>query len=338
MSASESYLLTTVAKQLTIYLGIPTLIAGVLGGLLNIVVFLSLRTFRQSPCAFFLTVMSIVNIGQLLTSLLSRILISGFNMDLTEKSLSFCKFRTYCLQVCTLISYSCMCLATVDQFLATSLRPRWQNWFTLKRAYLWCTVFIVVWMLHGIPSLIWYNSVFSPRTGSVSCTITYVPFQQYHRYVNVLILAGILPVTITVFFAALAYYNVRQIPYRIVPLVRRELDKQLTSMVLVQVSHNFLAVVPQIIALIAIYCSSLTINSPNYVPLIFSNLVTGLVYYFYFAISTPCEKLASSSACRCRVRSTSMCACRNGSVNSSDMCSWASICTELDLTRPPSIK
>ena len=95
-------------EQLTICLGIPTLIAGVLGGLLNIVVFLSLTTFRQSPCAFFLTVMSIVNIGQLLTSLLSRILISGFNMELTEKSVSFCNFRTYCLQVCTVAAYSCI--------------------------------------------------------------------------------------------------------------------------------------------------------------------------------------------------------------------------------------
>jgi hypothetical protein len=338
MSASESYLLTTVTQQLTIYLGIPTLIAGVLGGLLNIIVFLSLKTFRQSPCAFFLTVMSIVNIGQLLTGLLSRILISGFNMDLTEMSVSFCKFRTYCLQVCTLISYSCMCLATADQFLATSLRLRWQQWFTLKRAYLWCAVFVVVWMFHGIPSLVFYNPVVSPRTGSVSCIITHTPFQQYHRYVNGLTLAGILPISITVLFGSLAYYNVRQIPYRIIPLVRRELDKQLPSMVLVQVLHNFIVIVPQIIVLIVIYCSSLTINSPNYVPLIFSNLVTGLVYYFYFAVSKSRRKFGSRSTCHSRVLSSSMYAYRNGSVSNWDTCSWASICNAVDLERPVSIK
>ncbi|UJR38063.1 hypothetical protein I4U23_030744 [Adineta vaga] len=67
---------------MTICLGIPFLIAGLLGACLNIIVFLSLKTFRQSSCAFFLTIMSFVNIGQLLTGLLSRILI----MDLTSIS------------------------------------------------------------------------------------------------------------------------------------------------------------------------------------------------------------------------------------------------------------
>ena len=324
MSTPANYLLSTAMANVAIYLGIPTLVAGVLGGFLNVIVFLSLKTFRQSPCAFFLTVMSIVNIGQLLTGLLSRILITGFNMDLTERSVSFCKFRSYCLQVCTLISYSCMCLATVDQFLATSLRPRWQQLFTLKRAYLWCIVFITVWMLYDIPSLIWYDPVVSPRAGAVSCVITYTNFQRYHRYVNVLVLAGILPTTITVLFGSLAYFNVRQIPYRVVPLVRRELDKQLTTMVLVQVLHNFAVIVPQIGVLIAIYSSNLTISSPNYVPLVFSNLVTGMIYYFYFAVSLPCGKFACSSTSRSRVLSISMSACRSDSVNSLATCSWVS--------------
>ena len=285
MSANTNPLVTVVPIQLTIYLGIPTLIAGVLGGLLNIVVFLSLRTFRQSPCAFFLTVMSIVNIGQLLTSLLSRILISGYNMDLTEKSVSFCKFRTYCLQVCTLISYSCMCLATVDQFLATSLRPRWQSWFTLKRAYLWCTVFIVVWMLHGVPALILYTPVLSAKTGKTNCATSNALFQRYLRYVYTLTLAGILPITITVLFGSLAYYNVRQIPYRAVPLVRRGLDKQLTSMVLIQVLYNFTVIVPYVCLIFISYTTNVTIDSPNYTAITFAGSLSGLVYYLYFAVS-----------------------------------------------------
>ena len=285
MSANTNPLVTIVPIQLTIYLGIPTLIAGVLGGLLNIVVFLSLKTFRQSPCAFFLTVMSIVNIGQLLTSLLSRILISGFNMDLTEKSVSFCKFRTYCLQVCTLISYSCMCLATLDQFLATSLRPRWQSWFTLKRAYLWSATFILLWMLHGVPSLILYNAVVSPRTGKAICTTSNALFQRYLRYAYTLTLAGILPLTVTVFFGSLAYYNVRQIPYRAVPLVRRELDKQLTSIVLIQVLYNFIVIVPYVSVIFISYTTNVTVDSPNYTAIVFAGSLSGFVYYFYFAVS-----------------------------------------------------
>lgn len=285
MSVVSSPLLTTIPTQITIYLGICTFIAGVLGGILNIIVFLSLKTFRQSSCAFFLTVMSFVNIGQLMTSLFSRILITGFAKDWTETSTAFCKFRSYCLQVCSLISYTCMCLATIDQFLATSLQPRWQKCLTLRRAQYLCGSLIVLWLLCGIPSLIWYAPVFSSRTGTVSCTITDATYTRVLRYTYTLVFAGILPIFITVLFATLAYRNVRQIPYRTVPLVRRELDKQLTSMVLVQVAHNFFVIVPYITILLIAFHANLTPDSPNYTAVLFTNFITGMFYYFYFSVS-----------------------------------------------------
>ncbi|CAF4416659.1 unnamed protein product, partial [Adineta steineri] len=42
----------------------------------------------------------------------------------------------------------------------------------------------------------------------------------------------------------MAYYNARHLSHRAVPLIRRELDKQLTVMVLVQVLINSCAVLP----------------------------------------------------------------------------------------------
>ena len=146
-------LLNTITRQLTIYFGIPVPVAGVIGAILNIIVFLSLRTFRKNSCAFFLIVMSFVNIGQLLTGLLSRIMIGGWDLDFTERSSAYCKFRYYCLQVCTLTSYSCMCLATIDQFLATSLRPQWQQFFTIRRAKFLSLVVFLVWMCMAFPLL-----------------------------------------------------------------------------------------------------------------------------------------------------------------------------------------
>jgi hypothetical protein len=68
-------------QKITVYLGTFILITGVLGGLLTTIVFLSLQTFRQSSCAFYLTVMSIVNVGELIAGQFTRILISGFNID-----------------------------------------------------------------------------------------------------------------------------------------------------------------------------------------------------------------------------------------------------------------
>ncbi|CAF0720937.1 unnamed protein product [Adineta steineri] len=276
-------MLINITKQVAIYFGIPVLCAGLLGNILNIIVFLSLKTFRQNSCAFFLIIMSFLNIGQLLTSLVSRIFITGFNNNWTETSISFCKFRNYCLQVCALTSSTCMCLATIDQFLVTSLRSRWQQLFNIKRAYILCIVFFIIWLLHGVPTLIWFSPVISRRTNDITCTIINLNYQQYFTYGYTLILTGMLPILITVVFGTLAYRNVRQIRFRRVPIVRRELDKQLTSMVLIQVVHNFFVVVPYVTILIILTSTTPTNYPSNYMQIVLAIAITGFIYYLYFA-------------------------------------------------------
>lgn len=285
MSSEPIMVLNTITRQLTKYFGISALVAGVIGALLNIVVFLSLKTFRQNSCAFFLTVMSFVNIGQLLTALFSRIMITGFGLNFTESSPPYCKFRYYCLQVCALTSYSCMCLATADQFFGTSFRLQWQQFLTIRRAHIISALCLITWLVHGIPCFMFFHPVVSPTTGIVSCSVISGIYQQYYTYCYLLILAGALPIFITVLFGCLAYRNVRQIPYRTVPLVRRELDKQLTSMVLVQVVHNFIVIVPYISAVCWAYLAPPSTQSLYYIPMTYSIRITGLVYYLYFAVS-----------------------------------------------------
>jgi len=273
------------SREIAIYVGIPILFFGVLGGIFNIIVFLSLQTFRQSSCTFFLTIMSFVNIGQLLTNLLTRIMITGFNIDWTETSLFYCKFRNYCLQVCALTSYTCMCLATIDQYMATSFYRRCQQYFNIKKAYILCTIVFITWLLHSIPSLIWFNLTYSIQTGGIGCVITNLNFQKYYTYVYILIFAGILPMIINILFGSMAYWNVRQIPYRTVPLVRRELDKQLTVMVLVQVVCTICFILPYIVVLFLLNTLNLYSQSIDVAELNFSNFITGMMYYLHFAVS-----------------------------------------------------
>jgi hypothetical protein len=135
MSSSIDSSLTVIGREITIYGGFLILIVGVLGQLTNIIVFLSLQTFRQNSCAFYLIIMSIVNIGQLLLGLFTRILIAGFGIDWTLTSLVYCKFRIPFLQLCSLMSYTCLCLATIDQYFATCTRRRWQQWSSIKTAH-----------------------------------------------------------------------------------------------------------------------------------------------------------------------------------------------------------
>lgn len=105
-------------------LGIPIIIGGVLGGIFNIIVFLSLQTYRQSSSAFYLTMTSSVNIGQLLTGFTSRVLVNIVDTNSIESSTVYCKIRYYIFQSCSVISPTCLCLAIIDQFLATSNHPQ----------------------------------------------------------------------------------------------------------------------------------------------------------------------------------------------------------------------
>jgi hypothetical protein len=283
-SSSVISSLNSISPQISIYCGIIIIVAGVVGGVLNLIVFLSLQTFRQSPCGFYLTVMSFVNIGQLLTGLLSRFMISGFNIDWTLNSLFYCKCRILMFQVFTLISYTCLCLATIDQYFATCSRPQWQQWSNIKLARRLLGGISLIWILHGIPYGIFFNQVQS-STGKITCVATNDVFQQYRTYFVVLILNGLLPVIITATFGIMAHRNVQHLAYRAVPLVRRELDKQLTKMVLVQVIINCFTDVPYVITNILTLNPSITNDPVVWAVLQFINSITLMFFYSYFAVS-----------------------------------------------------
>ncbi|CAF4090566.1 unnamed protein product [Adineta steineri] len=283
MSSSIISLLALAGKQITIYLGTFTLVVGVIGGLLNVIVFLSLKTFRESSSAFYLTIMSIVNIGQLPTGLLSRIMISGFGIDWTLSSLFYCKFRYYCFNICASTSMTCICLAIIDQYLATSSRAEWRQWCNMKIARRLLLLFVLIWIIHNIPYLIYFDHVISITTGQVTCTNTNNIFQQYTIYGTTLIIGKLLPISITFIFGLLAYHNVQQLGYRTAPLVRRELDKQLTVMILVLIVFAFFTNIPNTIAYILSAMPGLTQDPVVSAQIQFANLVTTYLVYIYFA-------------------------------------------------------
>ncbi|CAF0785872.1 unnamed protein product [Adineta steineri] len=291
MSSSIISLLALAGKQITIYLGIFTLVAGVIGGLLNIIIFLSLKTFRESSAAFYLTIMSIVNVGQLLTGLLSRIMTSGFGIDWTSTSLFYCKFRWYCFNICATTSMTCICLAIIDQYLATASRAQWRQWCNMKVARRLVVLFVLIWIIQSIPYLIYYDHVVSMTAGTVACVNTNYILQQYSTYVSLLIFQKLLPICITFVFGLLAYNNVQQLSYRTAPLVRRELDKQLTVMILVLIVFAFFTNIPYTVIYIVSTIPQFTQDPVISAQIQFANLVATYLVYIYFAVSVLKSKI-----------------------------------------------
>ncbi|CAF1101551.1 unnamed protein product [Rotaria sordida] len=275
--------LIDVSHTITVYVGITIFVVGIIGGLLNVIVFLGLRTFRENSCAFYLIIMSFINIGNLMTGLLSRILISGFQLDWTIISPFYCKFRWYGLQFCVLTSFTCTSLAAIDQYISTSVRRQLRQWSNIKTAHRLTIIFIIIWLLHGILYLIYFDLIQSPTTGSVVCDTNNIIFRQYHMYGHIIILQCVLPLTVTSVFGLLARHNVKKLAHQTIPIVQRCLDKQLTIMVLNQLFYNFIFTLPYtILTILTLFLTN--VKDPAIIRMLdFANVMTILLYCLSFA-------------------------------------------------------
>ncbi|CAF1663945.1 unnamed protein product, partial [Adineta ricciae] len=219
--------LDIIIEELNIYVALLIFATGVIGGLLNIIIFSSLKTFRQTSTGFYLIVTSIFNVGQALSALSTRILETGFTVSITHLSWS-CKLRTVLSQSCVLISLTNMSLATIDQFLSMSSR---RHWSSLKLARRHSMLSCCVWAFHGIFAVIYWdviNGVCTTANGSV--------YRRYLSYFYTPVLLGCLPIVVMVTFSVLAFVKSRRLARRQVNIVRLSHERQLTAMALFQVA------------------------------------------------------------------------------------------------------
>jgi hypothetical protein len=264
--------LNFVTREFNIYLGLFIFIAGLFGQICNIIVFTTLKTFRETTCGFYLTIVSIANSGQLL-SILLRIL-TTFNVN-SSGSAIFCKFRYFFAQYCAVISLTSMCLTTIDQFLSMT-HYRHLNNMRLARYHIVFTC--IFWFIHGIFTFIYYDSYQN------ACIIINPIFAKYFTYFYLLILFGILPVTIMVIFSLLAFFKIRTTASRQINNVRLVRDRQLTAMTLFHVLCIIIMTIPYII--FSIYTLGIHTTDPQEIArngLI--STMTALFVYIGFAVS-----------------------------------------------------
>lgn len=232
------------AYALMVYVGLFLLIAGLIGNSLNIIIFLSLKTFRKTSSVVYLVMASFVNIGQLLTGLISRILFNAFQTDWTLTSPFYCKFRAYFVHIFAFSSLTCVSLAIIDQFLATSIRPHWQQWSNARSAHYLSGFSLVFWIIYLSPHLVYYELIIT--TNQSQCTVRDPLYSQYINNFVTPIVWYILPFFVSVLFGLMTYRNIKQTAYRTVPLLRRRIDEQLSIMILVQVVINIIVTLPYI--------------------------------------------------------------------------------------------
>ncbi|CAF1195836.1 unnamed protein product [Rotaria sordida] len=241
-SLSTAQLILNVSQQYTIYVGFIILFSGILGHIANIFVFTHLTIFRKIPSVFYIIAESILDLLQLMIIFTTSIVVNGFDYDLAQTSLVWCKLKPFLTQSITLISFNIICFAAIDQYLSTSVYPFFRQKSTIKIAKILTTIAIIFWILHATLTIFLYEI-----QSKYGCNIYDHNFRNYVTYFYYIILIGILPITISTFFSILAYRNVRRIVRRQMPIRRRKLDQQLTAMILVRVGFFVIMSLPYLL-------------------------------------------------------------------------------------------
>lgn len=268
--------LVYISQQLTIYVGIFLEGVGVIGNLMNIFMFSKDKNLRKASSSFLFIVCSINNTIYLLFNLTQRILSTGFGVDI-NKYVWLCQLRSYSLTTLTLISLTCVCLASINQFLSTSRYQRLRQLSSIKWTYLSSSIMIFIWILHGIPTFIYHQKI-SPT--STSCSYTNAIYRDYTVISFFILLFG-LPVFFLAFFGYLSYRNIHQIR----ALADRNIDRQLTSMTIMQAILVCFSTVPYGIYYVYSYVTATMYkNADQQIKEYFIGTIVSLISYLHFSV------------------------------------------------------
>lgn len=249
--------LDLIINSFSISTNLSVFMLGIVGNILNIIVFASLKIFRKNPCAFCLLILSISDSGMLFFSIVPNFFTDVFKEYNGIVSIFSCKISIPLAQTFGLISHCILCLASIDQYLSTSMHEH-RKGVSLHLTRRLIIIFIFVCTLHGIPFVIHYDAQTTPGTNVTTCRLNDNggPFSKYLMYVGFPIIAGFLPISIMSIFALIALRNVRTMSKRRVHIIRLRLEQQLTAMVLMKIFVVCITVIPFIISYILRYTMS----------------------------------------------------------------------------------
>ncbi|CAF3225821.1 unnamed protein product [Rotaria sp. Silwood2] len=229
-------------SSITIYVGLPIFISGTLGNIVD--VRLLWRT-RRNPCAFIFIVSSLVNCIVLFYGLFTRILSVGFHLDWSTTNHIWCKTRVALTQSSFLISLTCICLASIDRFLVSCRQEKYRKLSRLSIAIFAVIITNIFWISIFVPYLIYADILRNPTTGLFSCTlIRNDVFAIYQNYIGLPILYGLLPSTTLIITGIMTYRNTKKLQ---INRQRELVQKQLTSMMLIQIPIILLSTLPYVI-------------------------------------------------------------------------------------------
>lgn len=240
MATTEATIVTA-TYYLSVYGGYFNVLIGLIGNLMNIIVFNRLRLFRENQSAFYLTLTSIADFFQLIFPIATDVTAMAFSFDPAATSIIWCKLRSYFAKLTRMIATMIICLLAIDQYLSTSSRTSLRQFSTLKLAQYFVCILIIFSSVYCSVFLLFYEI-----RSNLGCAAFNPIFNYFYSLIHYCIFLGILPIFVSLLFSLLAYRNVRRIVRVQVPIIRRRLDHQLTAMTLLRVALFVITSLPYI--------------------------------------------------------------------------------------------
>ena len=282
-----------VTREYTVAIGFITFAFGLMGNLLNILVFLSHRAFRHNQCIFYLITESFVDLVAVVFNVTLQILTMTYGTDLSPYVSIWCKFRAMILQTLALSVLCTTCFAAIDQYFSTSYSPYLRQISSLTMA----RRLVILSLCFSLGHSIVFGSFFDSKP-PVDCVASNPTVIQYYSYFFYPILGGLLPISVSGLSSILAYRNVRRITRRQLPIVRRRLDHQLTKFVFIRVIFLILCLAPLVTH--RIYAFNVAIRPTDSLRVAIERLVFAFVLSIYGFIYTVTRCFSISSSCQQR--------------------------------------
>lgn len=236
--------LTSFTIQFNRFVPIPIFTLGLIGNVLNILVFTRPQLIKN-PCSIYLLSSSIANINVLIFGSIARFLSDGFQIDLSSTNLVFCRFRYFILHSSLVLSSWFIILAGIDRYWISSRnfqRRRLSNW---KVAC--CSTIVMTLIGFGMYSHVLFLFTIEQRKSGPVC---YTPTGIYHVAYDFFYFAtfSFIPLIMMIIVGLGTFYNIQQTRRRVGPVLNlhylRKRDRQLITMLLMQLIFNVILTLP----------------------------------------------------------------------------------------------
>lgn len=240
--------LVEIAAHLNRSIPLPLMIFGSIGNFLNLLI-LTRKPLRKSSCLFYFLSSSVANLICLWCGLTTRFL-SGYDLDPTTKNSIVCKIRYFLTYKSLSLSAFFLTYASADRWASSSGNVRVRSFCQIHVARrLVFVTFIIVCLLY---SQAFYCYEVEPDKFPIFCVCPYAACRLFND-ILFLILFSIVPPFFMIIFAWFTVKNVRKSRHQVHTTTRQnnsqrhivmKRDRQMVSMLLIQIIFFFLCVLP----------------------------------------------------------------------------------------------